>query len=122
MTAPPHPRLAPGLFVAGLGPGLLVVPLVNVVLVAVPADLAGAAAGLFGTAQQLGGAVGVAVLSSAFFARLPGHGFTSAFAHATPLAVVGYLLCGVCCLLLPRTAVAEDPSVMADSEAVLVAG
>jgi hypothetical protein len=102
MTAPPHPRLAPGLFVAGLGPGLLVVPLVNVVLVAVPADLAGAAAGLFSTAQH--------------------HGFTSAFAHATPLAVVGYLLCGVCCLLLPRTAVAEDPSVMADSEAVLVAG
>lgn len=113
-------ELAPGLFVAGMGLGLLVVPLVNVVLVAVPADLAGSAAGLFSTAQQLGGAVGVAILSSAFFARLPGHGFTSAFAAATPRAVAGYLLCGLFCLLLPRTAVAEDPSLTADDDAVLV--
>ena len=37
---------------AGLGLGLLVVPLINVVLVAVPADLAGSASGLFSTAQQ----------------------------------------------------------------------
>jgi EmrB/QacA subfamily drug resistance transporter len=113
-------ELAPGLLVAGMGLGLLVVPLVNVVLVAVPGDLAGSASGLFSTAQQLGGAVGVAILSSAFFARLPGHGFTSAFASATPRAVAGYLLCGALCLLLPRTAVAEDPSLIAEDDAVLV--
>jgi EmrB/QacA subfamily drug resistance transporter len=113
-------ELAPGLLVAGMGLGLLVVPLVNVVLVAVPVDLAGSASGLFSTAQQLGGAVGVAILSSAFFARLPGHGFTSAFASATPRAVAGYLLCGTLCLLLPGTAVGEDPSLTAEDAAVLV--
>ena len=40
-----------------------------------PADQAGSASGLFSTAQQLGGAVGVAVISSVFFGWLPGHGF-----------------------------------------------
>lgn len=114
-------QVAPGLLVAGMGLGLLVVPLINVVLVAVPADLAGSASGLFSTAQQLGGAVGVAVVTSVFFAGLPGHGFTSAFAHAVPYAVAGYLLCAGLCLLLPKTAVAEDPSLAVDDEAVLVA-
>ena len=113
-------QVAPGLLVAGMGLGLLVVPLINVVLVAVPADLAGSASGLFSTAQQLGGAVGVAVVTSVFFARLPGRGFTSAFAHAVPYAVVGYLLCAGLCLLLPKTAVAEDPSLALDDDAVLV--
>ncbi len=113
-------QLAPGLLVAGMGLGLLVVPLINVVLVAVPAELAGSASGLFSTAQQLGGALGVAVLTSVFFARLPEHGFTSAFAKATPYAVGGYLLCAGLCLLLPKTAVAEDPSLELEDEAVLV--
>jgi EmrB/QacA subfamily drug resistance transporter len=113
-------QVMPGLFVAGLGLGLLVVPLINVVLVAVPAHQAGSAAGLFSTAQQLGGAIGVAILSSAFFGRLPGHGFTSAFAYATPRAVVAYALCAVLCLLLPKTAVAEDPSLAEADDAVLV--
>jgi MFS family permease len=113
-------QVAPGLLVAGMGLGLLVVPLVNVVLVAVPADLAGSASGLFSTAQQLGGAVGVAVLTSVFFGRLPGHGFTSAFAKATPYAVVGYLLCAVLCLLLPKTAVEGVPGADVEDDAVLV--
>jgi MFS family permease len=113
-------QLAPGLLVAGMGLGLLVVPLINVVLVAVPAELAGSASGLFSTAQQLGGALGVALLTSVFFARLPEHGFTSAFAKATPYAVGGYLLCAGLCLLLPKTAVAEDPSLVQEDEAVRV--
>jgi len=112
-------QLAPGLLIAGLGLGLLVVPLINVVLVAVPRDLAGSASGMFSTAQQLGGALGVAVLSAVFFAHLP-EGFTSAFRAATPYAVAGYLLCAVLCLLLPKTAVAEDPSLAVEDDAVLV--
>ena len=59
-------------------------------------------------------------MTSVFFARLPGRGFTSAFAHAVPYAVVGYLLCAGLCLLLPKTAVAEDPSLALDHDAVLV--
>jgi EmrB/QacA subfamily drug resistance transporter len=43
--------LVPGLVVAGAGLALLVIPLANVVLAAVPADAAGGASGLFTTAQ-----------------------------------------------------------------------
>ncbi len=62
-------QLAPGLVVAGAGLGFLVVPLANVVLAAVPGELAGGASGVFSTAQQVGGAVGVAVAGSVFFPR-----------------------------------------------------
>jgi EmrB/QacA subfamily drug resistance transporter len=113
-------QLAPPLLVAGLGLGLLVVPLINVVLVAVPGEQAGSASGLFSTAQQLGGAVGVAVVTSVFFGWLPGHGFAAAFAHAAPYAVVGYLICAGLCFLLPATAVAQDPSLETEDDAVLV--
>jgi EmrB/QacA subfamily drug resistance transporter len=113
-------QLAPPLFVAGLGLGLLVVPLINVVLVAVPGDQAGSASGLFSTAQQLGGAVGVAVLTSVFFGWLPGHGFAGSFAHAAPYAVGGYLVCAGLCFLLPTTAVEGAPGADVEEDAVLV--
>lgn len=45
--------IVPGLVVAGAGLALLVIPLANVVLAAVPAGAAGGASGLFTTAQQL---------------------------------------------------------------------
>jgi hypothetical protein len=48
--------VVPGLVVAGAGLSLLVIPLVNQVLAAVPVEVAGGASGLFGTAQQLGDA------------------------------------------------------------------
>jgi EmrB/QacA subfamily drug resistance transporter len=113
-------QLAPPLLISGMGLGLLVVPLINVVLVAVPADQAGSASGLFSTAQQLGGAVGVAVISSVFFGWLPGHGFAAAFGRSAPYAVVGYLACAGLCLLLPKTAVEGVPGADVDEDAVLV--
>src|SRR5437764_5695005 len=53
--------IVPGLVVAGAGLALLVIPLVNVVLAAVPAEVAGGASGLFSRAQQMGGSLGVAL-------------------------------------------------------------
>ena len=85
-------------------------------LVAVPVHQAGSASGLFSTAQQLGGAVGVAVISSVFFAWLPGHGFASAFARSAPYAVVGYLVCAGLCFLLPTTAVEGVPGAEIEEE------
>jgi MFS family permease len=99
--------LAPGFLVAGAGLGLLVVPLVNVVLAGIPSASAGGAAGIFSTAQQLGGAVGVAVVGSVFFGRLATDGFDAAFRGAIPLVIGAYVLSGVLCLLLPKTAVSE---------------
>jgi EmrB/QacA subfamily drug resistance transporter len=100
--------IVPGLAVAGAGLALLVIPLVNVVLAAVPAEVAGGASGLFSTAQQLGGALGVALLGTVFFGYLNGHTFQSALVHTAPYAMGAFALCGVLSLLLPRTAVSEE--------------
>lgn len=100
--------LTPGLLAAGAGLGLLIVPLVNVVLAAAPLQAAGGAAGLFSTAQQLGGAIGAAVIGSVFFSYLSSHSFTSAFVHSVPIAAAAWLACGLLCLALPRTAVSEE--------------
>jgi EmrB/QacA subfamily drug resistance transporter len=100
-------QLAPGLIVAGAGLGLLVVPLANVVLAAVPPGLAGGASGVFTTAQQLGGAAGVALAGTIFFPRITTEGFTSAFQATMPLVIGAFLGCALLSLALPRTAVAD---------------
>jgi EmrB/QacA subfamily drug resistance transporter len=100
--------IVPGLVVAGAGLALLVVPLVNVVLAAVPVEVAGGASGLFSTAQQLGGALGVALLGTVFFGYLGVHSFEAALVHTAPYAMGAFALCGVLSMLLPRTAVSEE--------------
>jgi hypothetical protein len=80
---------------------------------------AGGAGGQFSTAQQLGGALGVAVIGTVFFSQLEGHSFTDAFRHALPIAG-GVFLAAVPALVLPRTAVSEDEA--AEELAGCVAG
>jgi EmrB/QacA subfamily drug resistance transporter len=100
--------VVPGLVVCGAGLALLIIPLVNVVLAAVPVEAAGGASGLFGTAQQLGGALGVAVFGTVFFGYLNGHSFEAALVHTTPYTIGAFALCAVLSMLLPRTAVAGE--------------
>jgi len=100
--------VVPGLVVAGAGLALLVIPLVNVVLAAVPVEAAGGASGLFSTAQQLGGAVGVALAGTVFFGYLNGHSFEAAIVHTAPYAIGAFVLCAILSMLLPRTAVSEE--------------
>jgi len=100
--------VVPGLVVAGAGLSLLVIPLVNVVLAAVPVQVAGGASGLFSTAQQLGGALGVALLGTVFFGYLNGHSFQAALVHTAPYAMGAFAICAVLSMLLPRTAVSEQ--------------
>jgi EmrB/QacA subfamily drug resistance transporter len=100
--------VVPGLVVAGAGLALLVIPLVNVVLAAVPVEVAGGASGLFGTAQQLGGALGVALFGTVFFGYLNSHSFEAAIVHTAPYAMGAFALCAILSLLLPRTAVSEE--------------
>jgi EmrB/QacA subfamily drug resistance transporter len=100
--------LVPGLVVCGAGLALLIIPLVNVVLAAVPVEASGGASGLFSTAQQLGGAVGVAVFGTVFFGYLSGHSFEASIVHTAPYAIGAFALCAVLALLLPRTAVSEQ--------------
>src|SRR5215472_14533939 len=100
--------VVPGLVAAGAGLALLIIPLVNVVLAAVPVEVAGGASGLFSTAQQLGGALGAALLGTVFFGYLNGHSFQAALVHTAPSAMGAFALCAVLSMLLPRTAVAEE--------------
>jgi sugar phosphate permease len=93
--------------VAGAGLGLLVVPLANVVLSVVPTGEAGEASGVFSTAQQLGGALGVAIVGAIFVDRAGSQGFTAAFTHAAPFVAAGFAACGLLALALPRTAVLD---------------
>jgi hypothetical protein len=79
-----------------------------VVLAAVPSQAAGGASGLFSTAQQLGGALGVAVVGTIFFGQLGAHSFTQAFTHGLPVTAGLFLAAAALSLMLPRTAVAEE--------------
>lgn len=100
--------LTPPLAVAGFGLGLLVVPLVDVALATVdPAD-AGAASGAYGTLQQCGAAVGVAVVGVVFF-HVAADTFTAgrladALGAAGWVSVLGFLVCAAATLLLPSRA------------------
>jgi EmrB/QacA subfamily drug resistance transporter len=96
-----------GLVVAGAGLGLLVVPLVNVVLVAVPRELAGGASGVFSTAQMLGGALGVAVIGGLFFSQPGGTTLNAGFRAALIGAMVAYGVAGLLCWALPDRALSE---------------
>ena len=100
--------VVPGLVVCGAGLALLIIPLVNVVLAAVPVEAAGGASGLFSTAQQLGGAVGVALLGTVFFGYLNGHSFGASMVHTAPYAMGAFALCAVLSMLLPRRAVSDE--------------
>jgi len=100
--------VVPGLVIAGAGLSLLIIPLVNVVLAAVPHEVAGGAGGMFSTAQQLGGALGVALVGTVFFSELESHPFTEAFKHTAPVVIGLFLAAALLSLALPRTALGEQ--------------
>jgi EmrB/QacA subfamily drug resistance transporter len=114
--------LLPGLLVAGLGLGAVFVGVTTAANHGVEEDKAGLAAGLVNTGQQLGSALGLAVLSAVATERTTSlmHAGRSTVAHAATggyaraLAVgVGFLLAGCLVALLTRnarpTAAAEAP-------------
>lgn len=86
---PPLPFTAATLIVplaiCGFGMGLTISPLFQSVLQSVPAHDAGAGSGAMQAFQQVGAAVGMAVVSSLFFVRLHGQGgddYAAALSHA----------------------------------------
>jgi EmrB/QacA subfamily drug resistance transporter len=56
--------LLPGIMLTSIGMGLVFVPITLIATSGVPADDAGLASGLFNTSQQIGGALGLALLST----------------------------------------------------------
>jgi EmrB/QacA subfamily drug resistance transporter len=75
--------LIPSFLVSGLGLGTVIAPLLNIILAGVPGRDAGSASGVLTTFQQLGGAIGVAVVGVVFFGLLSSRA-TTAVATVTP--------------------------------------
>jgi MFS family permease len=121
--------LVPALVVAGIGLGMLVVPLVDVALATVPTNEAGAASGAFGAVQQVGAALGVAVVGTVFFSVV-GTSYDAASLRAGLVAACwvaagGYALSALASLLLPSREQVhahqeEVERELAESEPVLV--
>lgn len=82
-TAPHVYSWIPGMLLSGLGFGLFVPPVIDIVLVNVDPLRAGTASGTLATVQQVGGAVGVAVIGIIFFG-LVGHHASDAAVDAAP--------------------------------------
>jgi EmrB/QacA subfamily drug resistance transporter len=68
-----HPHsyeFIPSMFICGIGFGLFVAPVVNIILAGIHAEGAGSASGTLSTAQQVGGALGVALIGVIMFGLL----------------------------------------------------
>jgi EmrB/QacA subfamily drug resistance transporter len=71
----------------GAGMGLAVPALINLVLQAVPRNEAGSAAGVLTTSQQMGNALGVAIIGTIFFAVLGDRSGPAAYGDAFSIAI-----------------------------------
>lgn len=112
------PPISPGLVIPTLmlqsvGGGLLITPLLNSVLARIEPSAVGMASGALSTAQQVGAALGVAVIGVVFFSafRPDLYGRVHAASHAFALASFGVfaIACVVAVLvfLLPKPKPAE---------------
>ncbi|MYT31957.1 MULTISPECIES: MFS transporter [unclassified Streptomyces] len=96
--------LVPTLALVGAGNGLLVTPLLSAVLAGVRPEETGMASGVLSTGQQVGGAVGVAVIGVLFYGALgpAAHQDAVAYGHALRWALTANAaLAALVSLLLP---------------------
>ena len=66
-------QMIPALFTGGVGLGLLIAPSLNFILAGIGGSDVGSASGVLTTVQQIGGALGVAVIGVIFFGQLGSH-------------------------------------------------
>jgi MFS family permease len=93
-------ELAPGLVTVGFGIGMVLVPLTATALARIAAEHAGAASGVLTTGQQVGGALGVAVIGVVFFGAAGG-GIAHAFAASLVVLAVLTVATAALVQLLP---------------------
>ncbi|WP_246613919.1 MFS transporter [Paractinoplanes bogorensis] len=98
-------HLIPALVVIGAGMGLAMAPFFNIVLAGVDDEETGSASGALTSVQQLGGAFGIAVLGTIFFALVPRHGFQDATIFTAGVAFLLLAAAFGLSFLLPRLAV-----------------
>jgi len=110
-------HVLPALIVLGLGFGLIFAPAINTATLGVAARDTGIASAMVNTSQQVGGAIGTAMLStiairatgsfsvgrrpsSELMARAAVHGYTTAFYWSATIFAIAALACGL--LLRPK--------------------
>lgn len=76
-------QFIPGFLLFGLGFSLLMIPMFSAALQDVDPGHAGAASGVLNAVQQVGGAIGIAIIGVIFFSQL-GHGAFKSFDSAAP--------------------------------------
>jgi hypothetical protein len=91
-----------------MGMGLFVVPVFDTIIAAVTDAETGSASGVLNAIQQLGGAIGVAVLGTIFFTTLTHSGFAPALRDSMWWEVGVLALMLVVTPLLPRSARLPD--------------
>jgi EmrB/QacA subfamily drug resistance transporter len=122
--------LLPGFLLVGIGIGFAFVPISIAALAGVDARESGLASGLINTSQQIGGALGIAALSTIATSRTTHalhvgtplhnalvHGFTGAFVAGVGIAAVGVLAA----LALIRRSELEQATPLLEAEPVLEA-
>lgn len=95
---PAYWQYAVVLLIGGMGVGFCAPILINLILSAVPHDMAGSASGLLNTCSQIGAAAGIAVFMTWYFDGADSSSFISALIGMT----VVYALSAVLSALLPR--------------------
>jgi EmrB/QacA subfamily drug resistance transporter len=112
----PYDRLAAPMIIAGAGMGFVFAPTAAVVLGSVSREHAGKASGANTTVREIGGALGIAVLSSVFAAHgstLGPHQFVRGMHPAVWVGVAVVIVGGICALGIPhrpavQSAVADE--------------
>jgi MFS family permease len=94
--------LAPGLALVGAGMGLGITPLASLIMAATPAQHLGAISGVLSTMQNVGNAIGVAVVGVLFYGAVS-HGFAGAFQLSVVALAVTLAAVAALTRLLPAT-------------------
>ncbi|WP_218020122.1 MFS transporter [Nocardia anaemiae] len=104
----------PTLILQSVGGGLVITPALNTVLSRVRPESAGIASGALSTAQQCGGALGVAIIGAVYFSSFHPEavGTVAAAGHAFAVASFGTfviaVIAGIVVFLLPKRPAAQD--------------
>jgi MFS family permease len=92
----------PTLMLQSVGGGLLITPSLNAVLTRIDPNDAGVASGVLSTAQQVGGALGVAIIGGVFFNAF--HSSGSSAPDNIGAAAHALVMCSICTLIAATTA------------------
>ncbi|MCP9994315.1 MFS transporter [Streptomyces albogriseolus] len=116
----PYSRLVGGMVIAGAGMGFAFAPTAAVVLGSVAKEHHGKASGANTTVREIGGALGIAVLSTVFLHHGSDHGGPQQFVDGLRPAVwtgVAVVLAGaLCALAIPRPAHDTTPEAAAPDQ------